>query len=165
MAKRTAPRTSTRSAPKTPRKAGAASNEAWLVVHVEFMGCTSHPRLDSLPLHVASTRAGALARTKDVDLGAMGWWEIYRFARDSKSIEADEQSGLLPELYVDHRGKVVEQPDVKRARAKFDRERAKDIAGGVFPDGEHQCEVCHAASKSSAVSKAASTVRSKRAKR
>jgi hypothetical protein len=165
MAKSNAPAKSARSAPKTPRKARLSPDEAWLVVHVEFMGCTAHPRLDSLPLHVASTRAGALARTKDVDLGAMGWWEIYRFARDSKSIEADEQSGLLPELFVDHRGKVVEQPDVKRARATFDRERARDIADGAFPGGEHQCEVCHAASTARAVSKAAPTVRSKRAKR
>jgi len=144
----------------------APSDDAWVLVHVEFMGCTTHPRLDLLLSHVASSCEGAIARARRVASDPIGWWELYRFSRDGADVFGDQQSGVAPELYLDHRGRVVERPNVKRARARFDSERRKEIAAGVFPSGEHQCEVCHAAqravSAALAVASAAKRTRSKR---
>lgn len=156
-------KTTRRSRSKLPARVAAPleSGDAWVLVHVEFMGCTAHPRLDSLLSHVASSMEAALARARRVSYGPIGWWELYRFTRDSDELSEDDQSGLAPELYLDHRGRVVERPDVKNARKRFDAERLKDIAAGVFPDGEHQCAVCHAAQRA-APPAAAKRTRSKR---
>lgn len=134
---------------KAPRSAPQA---AWVLSHVEFMGCTAHPRVDSLVLHVASTREGALAWARRMSTSPMGWWELHRFEFD-QSEEDSGDNALIAEAFLDHRGREVEQPNVKRARATFDRERAKDIAGGVFPNGEHQCDVCHGASRAPSAAK------------
>lgn len=145
-------RTKSSTRPKRTSRVAAPleGGDAWVLVHVEFMGCTSHPRLDSLLYHVASSRDAAIARAKRIYTEPIGWWELYRFTRDSADIEADVESGLRPELYIDHRRRVVERPDVKRARARFDSARRKEIAAGVFPGGVDQCEVCHAAQRAAA---------------
>lgn len=142
-------KTARRSRSKLPARVAAPleSGDAWVLVHVEFMGCTAHPRLDSLLHHVASSRDAAIARAKRIYTDPIGWWELYRFTRDCSDIEADEDCGVRPELYIDHRRRVVERPDVKRARARFDSERRKEIAAGVYPDGDDQCAVCHAAQR------------------
>ena len=138
--------------------------DAWVLVHVEFMGCTAHPRLDSLLCHVASSCEAAIARARRVEAEPIGWWELYRFTRDSADMFSDEESGIAPELYLDHRGRAVARPNVKRARTRFDSERRKEIAEGVFPGGDHQCEVCHAAQRAAA-SPAASAAKRTRSKR
>jgi hypothetical protein len=148
-------RTNSRPRSKSATRVAAPheGGDAWVLVHVEFMGCTAHPRLDSLLSHVASSCEAAIARARRIYTDPIGWWELFRFTRDGEDIESDEQSGIAPELYLDHRGRVVERPNVKRARAHFDSKRLKEIAAGVFPDGEHQCQVCHAAQRAPARAK------------
>lgn len=160
-------RTSTRGRSRPKRTARVAAplggSDAWVLVHVEFMGCTAHPRLDSLLFHVANSCEAAIARARSIETEPIGWWELYRFTRDCEDIPEDERSAIAPELYLDHRGRAVERPNVKRARARFDVARAEEIAAGVFPDGEDQCEVCHAAQRVGLAARSASArTRSKR---
>lgn len=128
---------------RAARTLGSA-NQAWVLVHVEYMGCTLHPDRDRMLMHVSSTRRGALARARKLFTSSAGWWELYEFHRDETHIDDDELSGQWPKVYLDHRGRIVRAPPIQRALKNFQRARAREIAEGVLPGGAGSCAWCAA---------------------
>lgn len=136
---------------KTSRAAARRQevSTAWLLVHVEYMGCTAHPYRDRMPMHVSTTRRAALSRARKLYTSPAGWWELYCFGIDEPQVPVDEDSAQRPQAYLDYRGRVVRAPQIARAEQSFRRARAREIAAGLFPDGEHQCALCSASVRAS----------------
>lgn len=127
-----------------------STDQAWVLVHVEYMGCTLHPDRDRMLMHVSSTRRAALARARKLVTSSAGWWELYAFRVDEPNIDDDDLSGLRPKLYLDHRGRIVRAPAMQRALKNFQRARAREIAEGVLPDGADLCALCRANARAQA---------------
>ncbi len=118
-----------------------SSSSVWLVVHVEYTGCTTHPHHDALLSHVATSRRAALTWIRRRTSNAWSWWEVFAFEPDCPSFERDDTSAV-PAVHCDANGRIVKAPDIGAARAAFLINRKRELKRGVLGDDEDRCAFC-----------------------
>ncbi|MBK7876077.1 MAG: hypothetical protein IPJ77_10035 [Planctomycetes bacterium] len=118
----------------------------WIVTHVEYAGCTTHPHLDRMVFHVASTRRAALAWIRKIHVEPGTWWELLAFEPDCVDRERDETNAMTV-VHVDARGNVVRAPNRTVARATFAARRARELASRILTRDDDRCAFCRRATK------------------